>query len=53
MTPTPEGILTTSEVWVVKPDEDTTEFAEAVLKLDDEKLVEVLEIENEDDLPKL
>jgi hypothetical protein len=23
MTPTPEGILTTSEVWVVKPDEDT------------------------------
>jgi hypothetical protein len=53
MTPTPDGVLSTSEIWVVKPDEEATEFAEAVLKLDDEKLVEVLEIKQEDDLPKL
>jgi hypothetical protein len=36
--PTPEGILTTSEVWVVKPDED--------------KVIPAIE-EQEDDLPKL
>ena len=38
MTPTPEGILTTSVVWVVKPDEDT--------------VIPAIE-EQEDDLPKL
>ena len=24
MTPTPEGVINTTEIWVVKPDEDIT-----------------------------
>ena len=39
MTPTPDGVLSTSEIWVVKPDED--------------KVIPVIEEEQEDDLPKL
>jgi hypothetical protein len=36
--PTPDGVLSTSEIWVVKPDEET--------------VIPVIE-EQEDDLPKL
>lgn len=43
MTPTPEGQLTTSEVWVVKPDEGKVVPVEEA----------VVEEEQEDDLPKL
>jgi len=38
MTPVPEGIISTSTGPV-----DPTEFAEAVLELDDEKLIEAIE----------
>jgi hypothetical protein len=38
MTPTPEGILSTSEIWVAKPEEEV--------------VIPVIE-EQEDDLPKL
>ena len=51
--PTPEGQLTTSQLWSEKSDDVSIELAEAVLKLDDEELVEVLEIEQADDLPEL
>jgi hypothetical protein len=40
MTPVPHGVISTSEGPV-----EPTEFAEAVLELDDEKLVEAIEEE--------
>jgi hypothetical protein len=45
MTPTPEGVITTTDI--LQPAPEATEFAEAVLKLDDEKLVEVIEVKEE------
>ena len=63
--PVPGGEITSTETWGLVPPvtEEATEFAEAVLELDDEKLVEAIETadaeeateeylpEVEDDLP--
>ena len=46
MTPVPEGIITTTDI--LQPSVEATEFAEAVLKLDDEKLVEAIEVKEEE-----
>jgi hypothetical protein len=46
MTPVPEGIITTTDI--LQPSVEATEFAEAVLNLDDEKLVEVIEVKEEE-----
>ena len=40
--PTPNGDISTSQIWSQAPVEEV-ELAEAVLELDDEKLVEVVE----------
>ena len=42
MAPTPNGDISTSQIWSEAPAEEV-ELAEAVLKLDDEKLVEAVE----------
>jgi predicted peptidase len=43
MTPTPDGIISSSQIWVVKPDEGKVVPVEEA----------VIEEEQEDDLPKL
>ena len=46
MTPVPEGIITTTDI--LQPVPEVTEFAEAVLNLDDDKLVEAIEVKEEE-----
>jgi hypothetical protein len=46
MTPVPEGIITTTDI--LQPVPEATEFAEAVLNLDDDKLVEAIEVKEEE-----